>query len=146
MAQKNGANRDASQQTELPFACGRALAPALALVRQGYEGEGSLHALLHGRGWVSGLSAGSFVSGIDFQLFRLSITLTAEGERHTEEIIELCHRAIALLRAEPPEKRIQVLCCLCVCVFISCACLLVYVLRGMRVAEGKECTPVEGFF
>ncbi|CAN0202658.1 unnamed protein product, partial [Laminaria digitata] len=73
---------------------------------QGYEGEEGLHALLHGRGWVSGLSAGSFVSGSDFQLFRLSITLTEEGERHTDEIVELCHRAIALLRAEPPDKRI----------------------------------------
>lgn len=75
---------------------------------KGHEGEGSLHKLLHGRGWVSSLSAGSMVSGIDFQLFRLSLSLTEEGERHTDEIIELCHRFIALLRAEPPRKRIQV--------------------------------------
>lgn len=47
----------------------------------------------------------------------------------------------------PSRPRNASRCCVaCVCVFISCACLLVYVLRGMRVAEGKECTPVEGFF
>ncbi|CAM9916972.1 unnamed protein product [Scytosiphon promiscuus] len=73
----------------------------------GYEGEGGLHKLLHGRGWVSSLSAGSMVTGIDFQLFRLSLSLTEEGERHTDEIIELCHRFIALMRLEPPRKRIQ---------------------------------------
>eukprot|EP00903_Cladosiphon_okamuranus_P005475 g5460.t1 len=73
----------------------------------GYEGEGSLHKLLHERGWVSSLSAGSMITGIDFQLFRLSLSLTEEGERHTDEIIELCHRFIALLKAEPPQKRIQ---------------------------------------
>ncbi|CAM9829745.1 unnamed protein product, partial [Ectocarpus sp. 4 AP-2014] len=73
----------------------------------GYEGEGGLHKLLHGRGWVSSLSAGSMVTGTDFQLFRLSLSLTEEGERHTDEIIELCHRFIALLRSEPPQKRIR---------------------------------------
>ncbi|CAN0551575.1 unnamed protein product, partial [Ectocarpus sp. 8 AP-2014] len=73
---------------------------------KGYEGEGGLHKLLHGRGWVSSLSAGSMVTGTDFQLFRLSLSLTEEGERHTDEIIELCHRFIALLRSEPPQKRI----------------------------------------
>ncbi|CAN0156846.1 unnamed protein product, partial [Hapterophycus canaliculatus] len=73
----------------------------------GYEGEGGLHKLLHGRGWVSSLSAGSMVTGIDFQLFRLSLSLTEEGERHIDEIVELCHRFIALMRSEPPRKRIQ---------------------------------------
>lgn len=76
--------------------------------KQGYEGEGSLHQVLHGRGWVSALSSGSIVSATDFELFRLSLILTEEGERHTDEIIELCYRFIALLRAEPPQKRIQV--------------------------------------
>lgn len=75
---------------------------------KGYEGEGGLHKLLHGRGWVSSLSAGSMVTGTDFQLFRLSLSLTEEGERHTDEIIELCHLFIALLRSEPPQKRIRV--------------------------------------
>ena len=72
---------------------------------------------------MSGLSAGNFVSGIDFQLFRLSITLTEEGERHTDEIIELCHRAIALLRAEPPQKRIQVRRACFFCFFVLCVCV-----------------------
>ena len=79
------------------------------MCHKGYEGEGGLHKLLHGRGWVSSLSAGSMVTGIDFQLFRLSLTLTEEGERHTDEIIELCHRFISLLKSEPPQKRIQVI-------------------------------------
>lgn len=48
------------------------------------------------------------MTGTDFQLFRLGLTLTEEGERHTDEIIELCYRFIALLRSEPPQKRIQV--------------------------------------
>lgn len=81
---------------------------------QGYEGEGGLHALLHGRGWVTSLSAGPAVSGSDFTLFRLTMTLTEEGERHTDEIVELCHRFLAVLREEPPQKRIQV------CVFDVC--------------------------
>lgn len=78
------------------------------MLLQGYEGEGGLHKLLHGRGWVSSLSSGSLVTGIDFQLFRLSLSLTEEGERHTDEIIEYCHRFLALMRSEPPQKRIQV--------------------------------------
>lgn len=103
---------------------------------QGYEGEGGLHALLHGRGWVSSLSAGPAVSGSDFTLFRLTMTLTEEGERHTDEIVELCHRFLALLRQEPPQKRIQV--CLCVCVR-ACFLLLFFF-------ETVDFFPSCGFF
>lgn len=75
---------------------------------KGYEGEGGLHALLHGRGWITSLSAGSMISASDFQLFRLTMSLTEAGERHSDEIIELCHRYLALLREDLPQKRIQV--------------------------------------
>lgn len=75
---------------------------------KGYEGEGGLHALLDGKGWITSLSAGSVVSASDFQLYRLSMSLTQEGERHIDDIIDLCHRFLALLKERSPEKRIQV--------------------------------------
>lgn len=93
---------------------------------QGYEGEGGLHALLHARGWVTSLSAGSILSDSDLTLFRLTMTLTEEGEMHQDEIVELCHRFIALLREEPPQKRIQVCLFVCVCLCVCVCCVSLY--------------------
>lgn len=64
------------------------------------------------------------VNGHDFQLFRLSMSLTEEGERHADEIVELCYRFLALLKADAPQKRIQVplSCCIVLYVFFACCC------------------------
>ncbi|CAM9473320.1 unnamed protein product, partial [Discosporangium mesarthrocarpum] len=73
----------------------------------GHEGEGSLHSLLQSRGWASGVAAGSAVSVADFQLFRLSVSLTEKGLEHVEEVAEMCYRYIDLLRADPPRRHYQ---------------------------------------
>ncbi|CAM9474661.1 unnamed protein product, partial [Choristocarpus tenellus] len=73
----------------------------------GHEGGGGLYAQLHGRGWVSSVSAGSNVVVSDFMLFRLSLSLTKAGLEHMEEVVELCYKYIGMLRAEPPQKSVQ---------------------------------------
>ncbi|HEY3697751.1 MAG TPA: insulinase family protein, partial [Spongiibacteraceae bacterium] len=69
----------------------------------GHEGAGSLLSALKQRGWAQALSAGQ---GLDYDggaEFNLSIDLTPEGNRHTDEIIGLVYRAIRLIHANGIE-------------------------------------------
>lgn len=74
-------------QPSLPFWQSKPLHLLSSLV--GYEGEGSLLALLKDKGWATGLGASP---GEDFDTessFHVQISLTPEGLKHTDNIISL---------------------------------------------------------
>jgi insulysin len=51
----------------------------------GHEGPGSAFALLQNKGWITSLNAGNRVHAPDQCLFKIEMTLTAEGEKHWAE-------------------------------------------------------------
>ena len=51
----------------------------------GHEGPGSAFALLQNKGWITTLNAGNRVHAPDQCLFKIEMTLTAEGEKHWAE-------------------------------------------------------------
>ncbi|MGL5948708.1 MAG: insulinase family protein [Aeromonas sp.] len=69
----------------------------------GYEGQGSLLSLLKARGWANQLSAGSGISGSNFKDYNVQFSLTAEGLRHVDAIIDLTFGYLALMRREGLE-------------------------------------------
>ena len=66
----------------------------------GHEGPGSLHDLLSRRGWITGLSAGDYVVDDQNSTFKIEILLTDSGASHVEEIVDLTHAWIDLIRRE----------------------------------------------
>lgn len=64
----------------------------------GYEGQGSLYAILKQRGWINGLSAGGGINGSNFKDFNLSINLTDEGVAHYRDIVESIFAYLPLLK------------------------------------------------
>jgi secreted Zn-dependent insulinase-like peptidase len=52
----------------------------------GYEGKGSLHEMLKERGWINRIEAGASRLASNQGVFNLSMDLTAEGERHIDDI------------------------------------------------------------
>ena len=69
----------------------------------GHEGEGSLHQLLQGRGWINSLSAGGSRSDRGNSLFSVSIGVTDTGWEHLDEIHGLVFKYLDDLRAQPIE-------------------------------------------
>lgn len=70
----------------------------------GHEGEGSLLALLRGKGWANSLSAGGGFSYADSATFSVSVGLTAEGMQRIDEISALLFQYIELARAEGVQQ------------------------------------------
>lgn len=70
----------------------------------GYEGKGSLLSLLKKKNWATELSAGSNGGGIDFDTFGVTISLTAEGLNHQDEIIEMIFQTIKLIKEKGVKK------------------------------------------
>ena len=64
----------------------------------GHEGEGSLLAELKRRGWARSLSAGPGYSDDHQATFNIGIQLTPEGLEHTDAVIALLFRTVALVR------------------------------------------------
>lgn len=66
----------------------------------GYEGEGSLMIALKEAGWITSLSAGGGVSGSNYREFTVSCTLTQDGLKHTDDIIQAIFNYIAIIKAQ----------------------------------------------
>ncbi len=63
----------------------------------GYEGHGSLYAILKDKGWINGLTAGGGINGSNFKDFNISINLTDEGIIHYKEIVVNLFQFLPLL-------------------------------------------------
>ena len=70
----------------------------------GHEGEGSLHQLLHDRGWINSLSAGGGRSDRGNSEFGVSIGVTEKGWQHLDEIHGLIFAYIDSMREHPVEE------------------------------------------
>ncbi len=64
----------------------------------GYEGQGSLYALLKEKGWINALSAGGGIDGSNFKDFNVSIALTDEGVAVYQAIVEAVFAYLALIK------------------------------------------------
>ncbi|WFD32379.1 insulysin [Malassezia sp. CBS 17886] len=69
----------------------------------GHEGHGSLLSCLKQRGWANMLSAGSSVNASGFELFKVSIDLTADGYEHYDKVAAAVFQYLDLLRERPIE-------------------------------------------
>ena len=79
----------------------------------GHESPGSLHALLNNKGWLVGLTSGIGIDCSDFSLFTLTLSLTPDGMKHVDEILNLTFQWIALLK-ETRMKHCRVIMTNCV--------------------------------
>lgn len=70
----------------------------------GHEGKGSILAALKEKGWANGLSCFQYQSYQDFSTFSISITLTDEGVKNTDEIVDCVFAYIGMLRKEGPKE------------------------------------------
>lgn len=66
----------------------------------GHEGQGSLHELLSKRGWIERLSASSYSYDEGNSVFGISIGLTEEGNSRLDEIVDLTHAWLSLIRRD----------------------------------------------
>ncbi|KZN63641.1 insulinase family protein [Pseudoalteromonas luteoviolacea] len=64
----------------------------------GYEGDGSLYAILKKNGWINALSAGGGVNGSNFKDFNVSFALTDAGIEFYEDIVEMLFEYICLIK------------------------------------------------
>ncbi|KZN42598.1 insulinase family protein [Pseudoalteromonas luteoviolacea] len=64
----------------------------------GYEGDGSLYAILKKNGWINALSAGGGVNGSNFKDFNISFALTDTGIEYYEDIVEMLFEYICLIK------------------------------------------------
>jgi len=64
----------------------------------GHEAPGSLHAVLNELGYVTSLSSGVSVGTSDFSLFSLTLSLTPEGMKERDFVLDLAFQWIALIR------------------------------------------------
>ncbi|VDD86432.1 unnamed protein product [Enterobius vermicularis] len=73
----------------------------------GHEGPGSLLSELKRRGWVSNLSAGDRCLARGFGNFTISVDLSEEGLKHTDDIITVIFQEIGMIKSAGPLKWIQ---------------------------------------
>ena len=71
----------------------------------GDEGKGSILSYLKSKGWASELSAGGGIGDKNFSFFDVTVTLTIEGIRHQDEIIQSVFNYIDLIRKEQSLER-----------------------------------------
>jgi len=69
----------------------------------GHEGRGSLFAILKSFGWVTALSATTGDLDDDESQFDVTVSLTAEGAKHIDEITAWLFAQIDLIRTEGPQ-------------------------------------------
>ncbi|WP_448210887.1 insulinase family protein [Colwellia sp. MEBiC06753] len=67
----------------------------------GHEGKGSILSYLKKQQWALGLTAGAGINGSNFKDFNVSISLTEQGEKHIEDIIDTVFSYIQLLKSQP---------------------------------------------
>lgn len=63
----------------------------------GYEGEGSLFLALRDKQWITSLSAGGGVSGSNYREFSISCTLTKQGLKRVDDIIQALFYTLKLI-------------------------------------------------
>ncbi|BBB28948.1 insulinase family protein [Neptunomonas japonica] len=85
-------------QANLPFWKSKPLYLLSSLI--GYEGEGSLLALLKEKGWATGLGASPGQSFASESSFHIQISLTPEGLKHTDNIVSLFFSFIQSIKKE----------------------------------------------
>lgn len=85
-------------QANLPFWQSKPLYLLSSLI--GYEGEGSLLALLKEKGWATGLGASPGQSFASESSFHIQVSLTPEGLKHTDEIVSLFFSFIQSIKKE----------------------------------------------
>ncbi|VDK25141.1 unnamed protein product [Anisakis simplex] len=73
----------------------------------GHEGPGSLLSELKRLGWVSSLSAGGRLIANGFGVFNISVDLSEEGLKHTDDIIRLIFNEIGLVKSNGPLRWIH---------------------------------------
>ena len=54
----------------------------------GHESEGSILSVLKAKGWANSLSSGVSQSAADFSSFAIDVSLTEEGTKHVDEILQ----------------------------------------------------------
>ncbi|KAK2589280.1 hypothetical protein KPH14_007833 [Odynerus spinipes] len=76
----------------------------------GHEGKGSLISYLRKKMWCLDIFSGNGESGFEhssmYALFSLSLSLTEEGHKHLEDVLNSIFSYINLMRKEGPQKRI----------------------------------------
>lgn len=71
--------------------------PTSPHISPGHEGSGSLFDVIKNKGWATSLSAGMRYNMPDFSLFSVTIDLTVDGLKNTNEIVRLLYQYIALM-------------------------------------------------
>jgi len=70
----------------------------------GHESPGSLHHLLNEKGFITGLSAGAALDASDFSLFSVSLSLTKNGMKAKDKVLDLIFQWIALIKKVATEN------------------------------------------
>lgn len=70
----------------------------------GHEGEGSLFSMLKNKGWAERLAAGTGLSYRGGATFNVTIQLTPEGERHTDDIVAALFQTIRRIGATGDQQ------------------------------------------
>ena len=70
----------------------------------GHEGEGSLLSLLKSAGWAEGLGAGSGIAYRGGAAFNITITLTEQGLKQHDQVLEAVFEYIRMLRVKGPQE------------------------------------------
>jgi len=70
----------------------------------GHESRGSILSLLKKKGWANALASGLNQSTTSFSIFGVSMDLSEEGLKHTDEIIEIVYQYLSLLNAASDDR------------------------------------------
>ncbi len=70
----------------------------------GHEGTGSIFGVLQNHGLLSRLSAGPRTKAPDFTLFQVDMELTAKGEEHWEQVVDIVFSYIRMLQEQSPPE------------------------------------------
>ncbi|KAH9818631.1 putative a-pheromone processing metallopeptidase Ste23 [Melampsora americana] len=70
----------------------------------GHEGIGSATSYLKKKGWVRTFQCGPGGGATGFDLFKITLDLTAEGLTHYKEVVQVIFAYLDLLRSTPPQE------------------------------------------
>ncbi|KAH9461095.1 hypothetical protein Pst134EA_017404 [Puccinia striiformis f. sp. tritici] len=70
----------------------------------GHEGPGSIMSYLKKMGWVNSLSAGASGGVTGFDLFKISLDLTADGLDNYKQVVQIIFAYLNLLKSTPPQE------------------------------------------
>ncbi|WAQ89789.1 hypothetical protein PtA15_11A480 [Puccinia triticina] len=70
----------------------------------GHEGPGSIMSCLKKLGWVNSLSAGASGGVSGFDLFKITLDLTADGLENYQQVVQIIFAYLDLLKTTPPQE------------------------------------------